>query len=473
MSDIVKNTVKTITHLEDLSLKLRDFEDFEDMNELIEIMNYGSRIESVLKWLDDFDKKSPSKIYDGEWKMKDYSSQPLSDYVKKIAEELKEATPVPSKYLPKFADELPRYTGKGVNVIPTLPKIAIEEPETISTYEPCVVPTAPDNVVDEAVVSFIESTSGTDDEVEEEWEYVDEPLTLASYAIKKENMEKIIANYEKQEWLKLDKNSKWRRYYKHPFMVSNTGRFFSLFANAERFPAWINGDLRLNVALPGELVDYKRAAIIVAASFGIKRNPAVTDKYVIDFKDGNRRNLNVDNLTHSQEATQLSPQIRLAHDICQLCVKHDFNVSKIMKEYEDSEPAMYPSTINKVINKEYHASISDAYWLIGDDGKPVKIAPRKPSGFHVNIADLIIFSKDIRVCSTLLHDKIDAGFELTPNDKEILVNIGKRNIPAKDRTATSIANYIKNNYNWNITMEEVKGYINKPTKITKVMEGIQ
>ena len=459
MSDIVKNTVKTISHLEDLSLKLRDFEDFEDMNELIEIMNYGSRIESVLKWLDDFDKNAPSKIYDGEWK-KAETPQPLSDYVKKIAEELKEATPVPSKYLPIPDDDLPRYVGKSAKIFPTIPKL--EEPLSV-----------PDETVKEAVVSAEEAATTDTDETEEEWEYVDEPLTLTSYTIKKEIMEKIMKNYEKQEWLKLDKDSKWRRYYKHPFMVSNTGRFFSLFANAERFPAWINGDLRLNVALPGELVDYKRAAIIVAASFGIKRNPAVTDKYVIDFKDGNRRNLNVDNLWHTQEATQLSPQIRLAHDICQLCIKHDFNITKIMKEYEDSEPAMYPSTINKVINKEYHASISDAYWLIGDDGKPVKIAPRKPSGFHVNIADLMIFSKDISVCSTLLHDKIDAGFDLTPNDKEILVNIGKKNIPAKDRTATSIANYIKNNYKWNITMEEVKGYINKPGKITKVMEGIQ
>lgn len=463
MSDIVKNTVKTISHLEDLSLKLRDFEDFEDMNELIEIMNYGSRIESVLKWLDDFDKNSPSKIYDDRWEKAwenaESAYQPLTEYVKKMAEELKAATPVPSKYLPIPDDDLPRYAGKSARILPTMPKL--EDP--YSTL---------DETVKEAVVASEEAVTDTD-ESEEEWEYIDEPLTLTSYTIKKENMEKIMKNYEKQEWLKLDKDSKWRRYYKHPFMVSNTGRFFSLFANAERFPAWINGDLRLNVALPGELVDYKRAAIIVAASFGIKRNPAVTDKYVIDFKDGNRRNLNVDNLCHSQEATQLSPQIRLAHDICQLCIKHDFNISKIMKEYEDSEPAMYPSTINKVINKEYHASISDAYWLIGDDGKPVKIAPRKPSGFHVNIADLMIFSKDISVCSTLLHDKIDAGFDLTPNDKEILVNIGKKNIPAKDRTATSIANYIKNNYKWNITMEEVKGYINKPTKITKVMEGIQ
>lgn len=463
MSDIVKNTVKTISHLEDLSLKLRDFEDFEDMNELIEIMNYGSRIESVLKWLDDFDKNSPSKIYDGEWKKAwegaESAYQPLTEYVKNMAEELKAATPVPSKYLPIPDDDLPRYAGKSARILPTMPKL--EDPYS-----------ALDETVKKAIVASEEAVTDTD-ESEEEWEYVDEPLTLTSYAIKKENMEKIMKNYEKQEWLKLDKDSKWRRYYKHPFMVSNTGRFFSLFANAERFPTWINGDLRLNVALPGELVDYKRAAIIVAASFGIKRNPAVTDKYVIDFKDGNRRNLNVDNLCHSQEATQLSPQIRLAHDICQLCIKHDFNISKIMKEYEDSEPAMYPSTINKVINKEYHASISDAYWLIGDDGKPVKIAPRKPSGFHVNIADLMIFSKDISVCSTLLHDKIDAGFDLTPNDKEILVNIGKKNIPAKDRTATSIANYIKNNYKWNITMEEVKGYINKPTKITKVMEGIQ
>lgn len=461
MSNLVKNTVKTISHLEDLSLKLRDFEDFEDMNELIEIMNYGSRIESVLKWLDDFDKNSPSKIYDGEWKMKDDSSQPLSDYVKKIAEELREATPVPSKYLPIPDDDLPRYAGRSAKILPTAPP---KLEDLLSSL---------DETVKEAVVSAEEAATTDTDETEEEWEYIDEPLTLTSYSIKKEIMEKIMKNYEKQEWLKLDKDCKWRRYYKHPFMVSNTGRFFSLFANAERFPAWINGDLRLNVALPGELVDYKRAAIIVAASFGIKRNPAVTDKYVIDFKDGNRRNLNVDNLWHTQEATQLSPQIRLAHDICQLCIKHDFNISKIMKEYEDSEPAMYPSTINKVINKEYHASISDAYWLIGDDGKPVKIAPRKPSGFHVNIADLIIFSKDISVCSTLLHDKIDAGFDLTPNDKEILVNIAKRNIPAKDRTATSIANYIKNNYKWNITMEEVKGFILKPGKITKVMEGIQ
>lgn len=468
MSDIVKNTVKTIAHLEDISLKLKDFEDFEDMNELIEIMNYGSRIESVLKWLDDFDKNSPSKIYDGKWEKawekEEASYQPLSDYVKNIYEELKEATPVPSKYLPQlddvYDDDLPRYAGMRTHILPTIPKL--EDLQAVLD----------ETVKEEAIVTSEEPITDTD-ETDEEWEYVDEPLTLTSYAIKKENMEKIMKNYEKQEWLKLDKDCKWRRYYRHPFMVSNTGRFFSLFANAERFPAWINGDLRLNVALPGELVDYKRAAIIVAASFGIKRNPAVTDKYVIDFKDGNRRNLNVDNLYHTQEATQLSPQIRLAHDICQLCIKHDFNITKIMKEYEDSEPAMYPSTINKVINKEYHASISDAYWLIGDDGKPVKIAPRKPSGFHVNIADLMIFSKDINVCSTLLHDKIDAGFDLTPNDKEILVNIGKKNIPAKDRTATSIANYIKNNYKWNITMEEVKGYINKPTKITKVMEGIQ
>ena len=433
---IIKETVATVKELERLSNKLDSFNEFDDLNELIEIMNYENKIRKILNWINNT-----------------------------------AAKPIPVAVMAEPETVINQVIEKVAPVIPTPEPIV----ETVS-----VLPAEPAPMSEEmkALAEQIADAMLVEQKVEEEVVKLPEsnecPVTIDSYPeYNKDVNRRVVENYKEESWAVYKRDIEWRRSLKNPIMISVNGDFWSLADNKVLRPIWVDGDVRINVAPNGYPEELKRAANLIGNCYNIPRpeNFRNSSDYVIDFKDHDRRHLAVDNLTWIKNGDQLSSRARLIHDICQRCLDDNFDTSKVIAHYIDIRPTRLSREINreyvhKIINKTDCAEISDMYWSLDImTGDPVRLESKKNGS--VDIYVVFDNTHDIALCESLFCTKITNNFNLSAQEKELLVNIAKNKIPANNRKFSVIAQHIKNIYGWTMTADEVKGFIQNPTDITK------
>lgn len=448
---IVKETVASVRELEKLAKKLECFDEFEDLNELIEIMNYGSKIKHVLNWINAT--ATPVAV--------------LAEPAKYIEEKLAlDVDPVEPIIVPEpIVEDVKQETVKILNneISPDMKALAESVADAMFAAE-----TSKEELVEKS-------------EIEERTEYSAKefPLMSNSYNYPTQVMKRIMENYEKQEWIHY-KRINWIRSTKSPVMISEEGDFWSLADDRIIRLVWADGDMRVNVSPDEYPEDLKRAANMIANAFNIKRPSdfnASTTEYVLDFKNHDRRDLRVDNLTFIKSKDQLSVRNRLIHDICQRCLDDKFDTAKVIAHYIDIRPQRVAREITreyiyKIINKTDCAEISDAYWAIDmKTGDPVPLEQKKNGS--INIAEVFSNTSDIDLAESLFNTKINGNYNLSSQEKELLVNIAKIKLPANKRTFSNIAQQVHNVYGWAITADEVKGLINNPTNITKIFNNCE
>ena len=248
-----------------------------------------------------------------------------------------------------------------------------------------------------------------------------------------------------EPWLEIDPDAEWRRLFSTDLVISNKGAFYDVKKNSIIKPVFIDGEMRVVVDDTDQGI--KRAAVLVTRAFGlhsIDRN----GEYIIGFKDGDRRNLSINNLQWVQEPVR-NETLCLIEDICRRIVQFNGDVNKVLGEYEGSKPKVTEKFVKAIINKEIHANISNGFFVMMDG----KIYPREKQRDEQNssgmdTAGFLVMSGDKKMTRSLIKDKIDRGHDLSLTEKTVIVfmameSIGGKKVPDVTTIARAISNEFK------------------------------
>lgn len=429
----MRKTVANIRSLCDVATKVKPYAaQSEDLTEIISMMNCNSTIESVVRWITDYD---------------------VSDPIAAVPPVIPEKTETPqisesTAYTVNASTYSDFYTTRDITDI-----IKSFIPEVVK------VDTTTENTDTEAEEDSTEPPIEFDKEFIHYATYPDLDTTVA---------DKVIENYDKQKWLKQDKNAEWRRNEQYPIMVSDSGLFFDLIENKPIIPYWHAGEMFMDIVVNDERLQ-KRCGAMIATVFQLKRPPVIqNDTNVIDFKDNDRRNLRLDNLCYSRKSLKPSNTTLLLNDVCQRCIEHKFSAAKVASLYDgDDEIEITADFVKDLIAKKQRTDISDNYWKLDSHKKPVLVTPKLPSTSFVDVATVFLQGDTIENCEILLDTKIAGNYALSDAEKELLCNLAKKALPSTGVTYSNIAVYIVNNYKWEISANEVKRLMNNPTTVTQ------
>lgn len=277
-------------------------------------------------------------------------------------------------------------------------------------------------------------------------------------------------------WLSISADAEWRPVFDMNLMVSSYGHIWDIYANKELEKLFIDGDLRV---ILGKNIsrDSRRAAPIITRAFQI-RSPDRTADFIIGFRDGDRRNLRIDNLFWKKpEADYIETRVYLIEDICRRIIEHDGDVDAIFERYHDSRPSVSRSSIQQIIEKKIYTDISDMFFAY-DNGK---VYPRTDSlATDINakqdgldISGFFLMSNDKKVTGDLLRDKIKRGDTLTINEKVIIVFMAMDVIGvSKANDVKKISNVIKNTFGCDIGFDFIDQVRNDYTsEISSMFRG--
>lgn len=427
----MRKTIANIKSICDVATKVKPYEaQSDDLTEIISMMNFDSKIESVVRWITDYD---------------------ITDPIAAVPTVIPETTETP---------QISESTAYTVNA---------------STYSEFYTPRDLTNIIKSFVPAGVEieinaeSTETEDDSTEPPIEFDKEFIHYATYPdLDTETASKVIENYDKKKWLKHDKTAEWRRNEQYPIMVSDSGLFFDLIENKPIIPYWHAGEMFMDIVVNDERLQ-KRCGVMIATVFQLKRPPVIqNDTNVIDFKDNDRRNLRLDNLCYSRKSLKPSNTTLLLNDVCQRCIEHKFSAAKVVSLYDgDDEIEITVDFVKDLIAKKQRTDISDNYWKLDSHKKPVPVTPKLPSTSFVDVATVFIQGDSIENCEILLDSKIAGNYALSDAEKELLCNLAKKALPSTGVTYSNIAVYIVNNYKWEISANEVKRLMNNPTAVTQ------
>lgn len=529
MTKQVKDAVSCVKKLVEISDKINEFKDNkEDVEELIKIMGYSSKIESVLDWLMSYEESPISisvplhtKTNFKDFKLPDLAREMarakqsqilemtegdsatngVDDFMLKLAKETvdKAFENLPDKLKPRLIDQVK--VGDDLDNAPEV-TVTVKEPENPIAIDPN--PPSPiqigklENSSSESTITLngkpvtveeenVNPYAAAEDEVvpEDTQEMYDEEKSSAppEYDLNGPNLEsykhlssdmlnKVISNYDKHAWLKHDKDAEWKRNEEYPFMCSENGKFFNLMTNKLEQPYWLAGELFINVNIPSEEIPIsKRCGIMLATVFAIKRPySGKTDNWVIDFKNGDRRDLRIDNLTYIQKKSKPSDLVLLLNDICQRCIDNNFDVKKVVKIYEGiKDTNVNQKFVSDLINKHQRTDITNKYWHL-ENNKPVINTPKLPAGNFLDIAGVFERSKDAISCIPLFLQKIDGNYDLNAREKELLCNLVKRDLPVGS-TYSEMSKRMNETFHWDMTPDEIKGVMFNKTAISTIFNS--
>jgi hypothetical protein len=498
MTKAVKDAVGCVNKLVEISDKINEYSNKEDIEELISIMSYSSKIESVLDWLMSYDEDSvqptikPFKRPERAREMARERQTAIMETAEadrvlsvgeetlhELAEKIIDVTPAPEELKPTIltTDDENKIVAADPSPMPiqigTLENSSTESAITLNG-EPVVV--EEENVNPYATTEDEVIPEDTSEMYDDEEESSTPPVfdlngpNLESYKhLPQELLNKVISNYDKHSWLKHDKDIEWKRNEEYPFMCSENGKFFNLMTNKLEQPYWLAGELFINVNIPGEEIQIsKRCGIMLATVFSIKRPYAgKTDNWVIDFKNGDRRDLRIDNLTYIQKKSKPSDLVLLLNDICQRCIDNNFDVKKVSKIYEGvKDTNVNQKFVTEIINKQQRSDISDKYWKLVNN-KPVVNTPKLPAGNFLDIAGIFERSKDVVSCIPLFIQKIDGNYDLSMREKELLCNLVKKDLPVGS-TYTEMSKRMNETFHWDMTPDEIKSIMFNKTSISTI-----
>lgn len=229
-----------------------------------------------------------------------------------------------------------------------------------------------------------------------------------------------------EPWVKFNPNAYWVFSEPENIMVSSMGDFYSLTTNEIIIPRFVGGDLRIDIN-----ESTKRAAVIIAKNFRISSGNR-EGNMVIWFRDGDRRNLKVENITWKDSGSMkpVSTWDLLIEDICRRLIDCDGDINKTIEFYEGSDPVVKPSLIKSVLMKEKYSDISDRFFMMNEDNFiPMDelmtvegddtIVVSGDIGFDVS--GFLIQSKDKELAKSLLIDKIKKGVNVLTEDEKTMI----------------------------------------------------
>lgn len=250
-------------------------------------------------------------------------------------------------------------------------------------------------------------------------------------------------------WDEMDPDADWKIIHDMNIMVSDNGMFVSLDNEKVLKPYFIDGDLRISQT--DDIKDAKRAAPLVCKAFGIRSNDIKGD-YIIEFKDGDRRNLSPSNIywVRSCDVEKKNSTTLLVEDICRRILEYRGDINKILPLYEGSKPPVTDKLVNGIISGQIYRNISDRFFIVSE-GKVFPKAdatPKSTAPDGVDVAGFLEISGDKELVKELLKDKLARKHTLSIPDKKVLTffAIDSMGIRKNDPDPKKVLNVIKNNW---------------------------
>lgn len=222
---------------------------------------------------------------------------------------------------------------------------------------------------------------------------VEQPVVVEEEEVPTQVEEKIIETPEPKEvapkvtvtassdWLKYKPDVVWKKdmgqsskRFKEGLMVSNEGDVWDIKHNQLLEGKFLDCEMKVlikkDVYVNEEPEDsHVRIAPIVCRAFGINsntKNSSTATKVIIDYIDGDRRNLRPENLKWVKTISYPNKSKILAEDVCRRLVEAKGDIDATMKRYSDS--TITRGYISNIRNKLIETALSSKFFYI-ENGK--------------------------------------------------------------------------------------------------------
>ncbi len=276
---------------------------------------------------------------------------------------------------------------------------------------------------------------------------------------------------EEYPWLRFNPNCVWKRYFDQNWMVSEKGDVYDIETDTLKKRYFIDGEIRI-FEVDGVATTAKRLAPIVAKCFGITSGNR-NSRYIIEFIDGDRRNVSVTNIRWIPEPKDRPTDMQnIVDDICQRLVQFNGDVDKCLEMYEGSRPTITKSFIHDIRCKKQYATASDAYFTFQNGSffvRPhVKRLTETDEG-ALDIGGLYLKTTSLELVIPLIVDKIKNDKNLTADEITILVH--EYLLKNKKASAKDVIKYLKSEYNIEYPLDYISTIIASDSIIVKTMKG--
>lgn len=262
---------------------------------------------------------------------------------------------------------------------------AIDEMKTLFNVESVTAATITEEVNKEKEEPIVEVTET------EDIDFDDEPIV--------EDQRQLSPNVtltSSSPWLKVKPDVVWRhdpgtinQRFAQGFMISADGDVWDIMQGKIIEPYWKECDLRITIPrheyeLP--IVDREvRVSTMVCRAFKIYSNTKNENKnMVINFKDGDRRNLVYTNLEWCEYTTSMNNQRLAVHDICQRLVEFDGDV-----EATSQKCGMPTNVVTDIRFKLTEINISDQYFTLDSNGDFIPGPKEETENSSMDIKEII------------------------------------------------------------------------------------
>lgn len=256
-------------------------------------------------------------------------------------------------------------------------------------------------------------------------------------------------------WLDYNPDVEWKIVRSLSLMVSENGDIWDLTKHKILPKYFIDGDLRVILG-DDPSQDARRAAPIVCRAFNIYSLDRDDEEYIIDYKNGDHRDLRVSNITWVKKPdTPMSRHQNLIEDICRRIIDHDGNIKEILSYYENSRPAVTEEMITNIISKKDYSDISDRFFMTNASGKIYpRTVPTNPQAVEgLDVAQFITISGDTKLSAELIKDKIKNGQKLSILEQNICVFTALDDLGPKIKDNTTIRNAVKKRFGIELPFE--------------------
>ena len=290
---------------------------------------------------------------------------------------------------------------------------------------------------------------------------VDIPTTATT-----ETTEVIKAVSNKEPWLSVAPDADWRKVRDMNLMISNYGHVWNIDEKKLMKQHLRDGDMRITLGSDVSR-DTRRVSVLVAKAFQI-RSPDRSSDFIIEFKDGDRRNLKVDNIYWKKPTGEYVETRRyMIEDICRRILQYDGDIEKIMPLYEDAYPSVSKASVEQIKDKKLFTEISDLFFV----NLSGKIYPRTDAmavdtdaNQGMDVGGFFRMSGDKKLTGELIRDKIKRGDALSLDEKVITVFMAMDVIGInKANDVKKISNVIKNTFGCDIGYDFISQIVNDYT----------
>ena len=278
-----------------------------------------------------------------------------------------------------------------------------------------------------------------------------------------------------EPWLSYVPDAEWVEIRNQPnIVVSDKGHVWDKSINGLRELYFIDGDMRY-LEDENDVKTAKRVAPLICKAFGI-RTIQSDNKIVLEYKDGDRRNLSPNNMRWVEEVERVNPVKTLVEDICQRLVEHNGNIDEVMPLYKNARPMTNRFDVEAILKKRSHRDVSDKYFTYNNGTGEFKVRNHireyqeaGEPGFDI-IGSYLELNLNLDMCLKLLKDKVIKNQKITDQEWAFAVKAYRKK--DKSMRAPEIAGAIKADFDKDLPLDLISAAIADKTSAVAVKMGV-